>query len=238
MEDYLHFASAVPSVTVERRLDLFRLCTTRDMATPRPGWSSIFTKAWALVCKNVPALRRCYLSAPWPRLYQSPVSTALIAVERPYGDESAIFFLPLSHPDERPLAEIDHRIKWFKDRPFESSGAMRKQLRISGWFRPLRRLAWWAALNFFGRHRARIFGTFGVSDCSAHGVEIVQARTLHTSTLHPGIVGPGGQTTMRVSFDPRAVDAPTVARALDGLERILCNDIVAELRYLEAVRAA
>jgi hypothetical protein len=236
--DYLHFAAAVPAATAERRMDLFRLVGAREAASPRPGWAAIFTKAWGMVCANAPALRRTCLSSPWERLYQHPISTALIAVERPYGDETGLFFLPVARPDGMALADLDTRIKWFRDRPAAGCGAIRRQLRVSSWPLYLRRLAWWAGLNFSGRHRARVFGTFGVSACSGLGAETVQARTLQTTTLHYGVVGPGGQVAVRVTFDPRAVDGPDVARALDGMERVLNNDIVAELRYLEALRAA
>ncbi len=238
MGDYLHFASAVPSATAERRMDLFRLSGARGIASPRPGWCALFTKAWAMVCKTTPALRRSLLASPWRRLYQHPISTALVAVERPYGDETAVFFLPLSRPDEMPLAEIDRRIKWFKDRPPEGCGAIRHQTRVSRWPTLIRRAAWWAALNLSGRQRARLFGTFGVAACGGLGAETVQAPTLHTTTLHHGVVGPGGQVTVRVTFDARAVDGPSVARALDDMERILNNDVVAELRYMEGLKAA
>ena len=237
MADWLHQAAQVPAAAVERRMDLFRLASVRELAHPRPGWAALFAKAWALACRSAPALRRSWLGAPWSRLYQHPGSVASIAVERPFGDETAVFFLSLRAPDERPVAEIDAAIKRFRDRPLEASGSMRRQLRVSGWPWPLRRLAWWSGLHLSGRRRARLFGTFGMSSLGGLGAEATQG-TLQTTTLHPGIVGPGGQAAMRVAFDPRVVDAPAVARALDGMERILVHDLVAELRYLEKLRAA
>jgi hypothetical protein len=236
--DYLHFASASRSAAAERRMDLFRLAAARSQASPRPGWAAIFTKAWALACKAHPALRRSFLASPWPRLYQHPESTALLAVERLHGGEPELAFLPLARPDQLSLLEIDRRIQWFRDRPAEGCGALRRQARVSRWPALVRRAAWWAALNFSGRARARIFGTFGVSACCGLGAETVQAATLQTTSLHPGVVGPGGQATVRVTYDARAVDGPAIARALDDLERILRNDLLAELRYLPALAAA
>src|SRR5689334_11247055 len=90
--DFLHFANQVPSVPVERRMNLASLVAAREVATPKPSWCSIFTKAWGFTCAAHPALRRSYLGFPWPRLYQHPSSVATIAVERPYGDEDAVFF--------------------------------------------------------------------------------------------------------------------------------------------------
>ncbi|MBY0230831.1 MAG: hypothetical protein K2W96_16210 [Gemmataceae bacterium] len=231
-------AHAVPASLAERRMDLFRLAAARGPASPRPGWAALFTKAWALACRYAPALRRSWMGWPWARLHQHPESVASVAVERPFGDESAVFFLTVRAPDTKPVAEIDAAIQRFRDRPLESSGAIRRQLRVSALPWAARRLAWWTGLHWSGRRRGRIFGTFGVSSCAGHGAEGLSGRTLQAATLHPGTVGPGGQATVRVAYDPRVVDAPTVARALDAMERILSNDLVAELRYLEAVRAA
>ena len=57
--DLMHFSSFVPSVTVERRLDLTRLIEARRVCTPSPSWSAIFLKAYAIV-----AARSRMLPAP------------------------------------------------------------------------------------------------------------------------------------------------------------------------------
>src|SRR5947209_19882486 len=70
--DMLHFTKAVPSIPVQRRMHLADLVAARAAAEPRPSWCSIFTKAYAFVTDATPALRRAYLSFPWPHLYQHP----------------------------------------------------------------------------------------------------------------------------------------------------------------------
>src|SRR5262245_59518393 len=147
MCDYLHFASKVPSVPVQRHMRLAALAQARALAHPRPGWCSIFTKAWGFVADRHPALRRAYLSFPWPRLYQHPVSVASVAVERPYGDENAVFFCQVTRPQTKSLEEIDGRLRWFRDRPLGSATVQRRQLRLARWPRPLRRVLWWGALE-------------------------------------------------------------------------------------------
>src|SRR5262245_53654442 len=92
MSDLLHFARRVPTVPVERRMNLAVVAAARDNASPRPGWCAIFTKAWGLVCHRHPALRRAYLEGLFPSLYQHPINVATIAVERPYASEDALFF--------------------------------------------------------------------------------------------------------------------------------------------------
>ncbi len=235
MNDLLHFAAFVPSFTVERRMNLAALVEARELAIPKPSWCSLFTKAWGMTCAAQPELRRAYLGFPWPRLYQHPTSVACIAVERPYGNDNAVFFLPISRPEVCPLVEIDARIKWFKDRPLGSSGAVRRQLTVARKPLGIRRLLWWAALNVSGRQRARLLGTFGVSVYSGLGAESLQPTCLLTSTLSYGVIDRDGGVTVRVSYDHRTLDGGTIARALGELERFLSHEILAELRYLEGV---
>jgi hypothetical protein len=235
MSDLLHFSHKVPSIPVERRMNLAAVLEARELAVPRPSWCSLFTKAWGMTCAAHPALRRAYLGLPWARLYQHPISVASIAVERPYGNENAVFFLQLCRPELCPLTEIDGRIKRFKDRPLGSSGGMRRQLILARQPMPVRRLLWWLALNASGRHRARLLGTFGVSVYSGLGAESLHPTCLLTSTLSYGVIDRDGSVPVRVSYDHRTLDGATVARALGDLERFLTHEILAELRYLEGV---
>ncbi|MFO0927701.1 MAG: hypothetical protein U0736_11795 [Gemmataceae bacterium] len=238
MTDFLHFASQVPTVPVQRRMDLGALVAARRVAVPRPGWCALFTKAWAIVCARHPVLRRAYLGGLFPCLYQHPINVATIAVERPYAGEEAVFFAQITRPEERSLAEIDERLAWFKDRPLTSAAALRRQLRLARLPWPVRRLIWRAALNLNGRLRARFFGTFGVSGYAGLGASSLHPRGLLTSTLSYGTVEPDGGVDVRVIYDHRVMDGSTVARALADLERVLTHEIVAELGYLRAFRVA
>ena len=83
--DLLHFAKQIPSIPVQRRINIQRLVEARDFAVPRPSWCAIFTKAYSLVSQAWPSLRRCYLSFPTPHLYQHPTSVASVAIERPFA---------------------------------------------------------------------------------------------------------------------------------------------------------
>jgi hypothetical protein len=205
---------------------------------PKPGWCSLFTKAWGFVCAAHPPLRRAYLSFPFPRLYQHPINVATVPIERPYGDEDAVFFVHVPRPEQTSLIEIDQRLKRFKDRPLHSSGVLRRQMMLTGLPCPLRRLLWWSALNLSGRHRARLLGTFGVTSVAGLGASSLHPSGLLTSTLHYGMIEPDGSVVVRAGCDGRAVDPGTVARALSELERVLLHEIVAELRYMEGLDAA
>lgn len=238
MSDFLHFANRVPTVPVQRRMDLAALADARRRAVPRPGWCALFTKAWALVCSRHAALRRAYLGGLFPCLYQHPINVATIAVERPYAGEDAVFFTQINRPEEKSLTEIDGRLKWFKDRPLESAAMLRRQLRLARLPWPVRRLVWWGALNANGRLRARFFGTFGVSAYAGLGAESLHPRGLLTTTLNYGTIANDGGVDVRVVYDHRTLDGSTVARALADLERVLTHEIVTELGYLRALRLA
>src|SRR5581483_3531498 len=161
--DLLHFAQKVPSVPVQRRMNLAAVVAARNVAAPRPSWCAIFTKAYAFVSAAWPELRRAYLAFPWPHLYQHPINMATIAVERRFGDEDAVMFGHLREPEKLSLGDIDFKLRLFKEQPIEKISSFRRGLQLSRLPRPLRRGLWWIGLNVSGRKRAHFMGTFGVS---------------------------------------------------------------------------
>lgn len=236
--DYLHFARQIPTVPVQRRMELADVMAARQDAKPRPSWSALFTKAYALTCAAWPQLRRAYLAFPWPHLYQHPIPIASVAIERRFGDEEAVFFAQLREPEKLGLVEIDSRLRQYKEQPLESFGAFRRILRITRLPRPLRRVLWWTGLNVLGRKRAHFMGTYGVTVYSGLGAASLHPLSLLTTTLNYGVVEPNGSVDVRLTYDHRVMDGATVARALADLERALHHEILTELRYLQALDAA
>lgn len=236
--DLLHFARRVPTVPVQRRMSLAAVVRAREEAAPRPSWAAIFAKAYAFVCAARPELRRSYLSFPTPHLYEHPVGVASIAVERRVGDEEAVLFGHVTGAERHSLAELDRRLRAFKEQPVEKVGAFRHALRLSGWPRPLRRFVWWFGLNVSGRKRAHFLGTFGLSVYAGLGAASLHPLSPLTTTLNYGVIDADGGVDVRLIYDHRVMDGATVARALQDLERVLQCEIVAELRYLRAVEAA
>ena len=66
--DYLHFAAAIPTVPVQRRVHLTPVIEARAALADRPSWTAVFVKAFAVVSAEVPELRRAYIKLPWPHL--------------------------------------------------------------------------------------------------------------------------------------------------------------------------
>jgi hypothetical protein len=229
MVDYLHAAARVPSVTVERELQLAPVAEARAATAPRPGWCALFTKGWALVSRDNPVLRRSFLSFPYERLYEHRETAVSIAVERDYGEEKAVFFLSLSHPETRPLTEIDHRITDLRTCSLDSRGHLRRQLQQAARPTWLRRWVYWVGLSVYGPWRDRYFGTFGVSSYAGLGAQSMGPLTILTTTLSYGIVHPDGRCNVRVTYDHRVTDGGTIARALAHLETTLNGEIRTEL---------
>jgi hypothetical protein len=236
--DLMHFARKVPTVPVERRMNLTTVAAARRQAEPRPSWCAIFTKALAFVAASRPELRRAFLSFPWPHLYEHSESVASIAFERRIGDADAVLFAPLRCPESRGLQEIDAWLRRCKEAPVEKTPSFRRGLAISRLPLPLRRFVWWFGLNVWGRKRAHYMGTFGVSVYAGLGAASLHPLSPLTTVLNYGVIEPDGGVDVRLVYDHRVLDGATVARALDDMERVLTCEILAELRYFKAVDAA
>ncbi len=239
MGDLLAFAKAIPTVPVQRSMNLAKVVAARARLSPdSPGWCAIFTKAYACTALRFPELRRAYLSFPRPCLYEHPFSIASIAVERTYEGENVVFWGHLRRPERQTLRDLHARLRAFKEEPIHSFGLFRRVLRVGRWPWPLRRLAWWLGLNLSGGKRAAYMGTFGVSVYSGLGAESLHPISPLTTTLNYGTIGKDGDVSVRIVYDHRVLDGATVARALAYLEMILNREIVAELEQEARGRAA
>ena len=236
--DLVHFAAKVPSVPVQRRMQLAAVAAAREAAVPRPGWCAIFTKAYALVAAEMPELRRSYLSFPLPHLYEHPLNIASVAIERRYEDEDGVFFAPIRSPDLRPLAELDEQLRSYKERPLEEVPSFRRVLLLSRLPHLLRRFVWWFALNAWGRKRAAYMGTFGVSVYAGLGAASLHPLSPLTTALNYGVFESGGTLDVRLIYDHRVLDGATIARALARMEAVLHSQILEELGTLQQAAAA
>ena len=229
--DLLHFATAIPSVPVQRRMRLKAVASARAACRNRPRWTVIFAKAYALVAREFPDLRRAYVKLPWPMLYEYPMSSANVVIERDYEGEPAVFSILIKDPTVRSLPELGRILEHASTAPINDIKEFRRSLRISALPRPLRRLLWWAGLNW-GRQRSNFFGTFAISVYSALGTESLHPLTPLTTLLNYGIIDSEGAVNVRIIYDHRVMDGATAARALARLEQILNTSILDEIRSL------
>lgn len=236
--DLMHFSLKVPSVIVERRMNLSGVQAARQACTPRPTWTAILTKAFAVVAARTPALRQSYLTFPWGRIYEHPRNIATLNVARRVGDENIVIYAHVRSPENRPLAELDALIRRHQDVPLDELKSYRRARKLACLPWPLRWLVWWGGLNWFGRRRSHNFGTFGISSVAGHGAGILKLVPLLTSTLHYGLFDDQGALDMRLAFDHRVLDGAAAAEALVRLEEVLHQEILSELQGLRAELAA
>jgi hypothetical protein len=226
--DLMSFSAKVPSVTLERRMDLARLVGARQACTSPPTWSAIFVKAFALVAARSPLLRTSYLTFPWPRFYEHFTNIATLNVDRQIADERVILYAHIASPEKLSLAAIDAIIHEHQQQPVESIPSYRLAVRLSRVPWPFRRWIWWAGLNVLGPLRSHCFGTFGITSLGSQGAGITHLVPLLTCQLHYGIFNPAGKLEMRLSFDHRVLDGVAAAKALADLEHALLDEMVKE----------
>jgi hypothetical protein len=232
--DLIHFGHKVPTIPVQRIMHIGELDPVRRQIAPRPSWPAIFTKAYAQVAREIPELRRAYLPVPWARLYEHGENIASIAVEREYHGENGVFFGHLHAPESLKLAEIDDALRRFKTTPIDESPDFLWSMRITRLPLLLRRFAWWYVTQVRGFRKAIWLGTFGVSVYSSLGAESLHPISPLTTLLNYGVIQPSGEVCVRIVYDHRVMDGSTIARALERLERVLNEDILAELKSLAA----
>jgi hypothetical protein len=219
-------------------MHLAPVVAARQAARPRPSWIAILLKAYAFIAEARPELRRVYLPLPWPHLYEHPVHVATIAIERQIEGEDAVIFAHVRAPQRHGLLEIDAALKRYKEEPLDSLPLYRRMRRLCRLPGLLRRLYWWAGMNLSGHRRARLLGTFGVSAVGGFGANVYQIVSPTTTTLSYGVLRPDDALDVQITFDHLVLDGAPLARALEDMERILKCEILAELRYFEALEAA
>jgi 2-oxoacid dehydrogenases acyltransferase (catalytic domain) len=234
--DFLYFATGIPTVPVQRRMQIQPVIDARAALSNRPAWTAIFIKAFALVSAEVPELRRAFLKLPWRHLHEYPQPVASVAIERDFEGDKAVLVARIKDPASLSLPELSRRVRSFAESPVGDINDFRRALRMCSLPRPLRRLLWWLGLNHPSQ-RIRYFGTFGVSVYSGLGAESLHPLAPLTTILNYGVFSPDGQVDVRVVYDHRVMDGAIVARALGRLEEVLAGPILDELRELAVVKA-
>jgi hypothetical protein len=227
--DLLYFSSGVPTVPVERRMNLQELVRAYANHSGGLSWTAIFTRAYARVADRVPELRRAYVKLPYPHLYEFPTSVASIAVEREWRGENVVCFGRVKNPAGMTLQALTAVIRGLQQAPVTECKAFRQALWLGSAPWLVRRLLWWVGLNF-ARQRGNFFGTFGLTVYAALGASSLHPLTPLTSTLTYGVIGSDGVVPVRIIYDHRVLDGATIARALEHLEEELRGDTLTELR--------
>jgi hypothetical protein len=94
---------------------------------------------------------------------------------------------------------------------------------------PLRRFLWWVALECDGRYKGHFFGTFAISVVGALGAAGLHILSPLALTLNYGTFEADGSLDVRLTYDHRAMDGATAARALVAMEEVLHEQIRQEM---------
>jgi hypothetical protein len=234
--DLLHFAKQVPSVPVERVMDLSAIKARR--ARVSVSWPALFLRAFGLTAQKHPELRQSILRYPWTRCYEHPCSVASVALEREYQGEPAVFFGQIMAPELHELTSIDKHLKRYKNEPIDKFPHFRRVIWLSRFPQFLRRFGWWISLHWIGEKRSKRLGTFGLSVYSGLGASSTHPLSPVSYLLNYGVMDERGRITVRLIYDHRIVDGALIARALATMESIFNGPILEELDSLEADQSA
>ncbi len=224
--DLVHFAHRIPSRRSAGRSISRALAVPRVRHSARPSWSALFMKAYALVGKDHPPLRRSLLEFPWPRLYEHPWMNCSLAIERTYQGEEGVFVGIFRAPEHQSLTQLQQAVSWYKHESLEKVGFYRMALRFSHVPTPVRRLLWWSTLNVSGYKRCKRFGTFGLSSYGALGAEQIHPISPLTTTLTYGPIDPAtGRVVVKLIYDHRVLDGAYIARRLQDIEEMMNGPI-------------
>jgi pyruvate/2-oxoglutarate dehydrogenase complex dihydrolipoamide acyltransferase (E2) component len=226
--DLMRFSIGVPRVTVQRQMTLGSLVAARKSLQTRPSWTAIFLKAYALLARETPELRRAYVKLPRPHLFEYPVSVASVAYEREHEGERAVLLSLIKGPERLSIAELEALMQGARSRPVMEVKEFRRALNMARAPAPVRRLLMWLGLNI-ARQRANYFGTFQLSVYSGLGAESLNPLTPLTTLLNYGPIGEDGSVCVRIHYDHRVMDGANVARALERFEQILNGAVANEV---------
>jgi hypothetical protein len=223
----------VPLVTLRREFAIPALVQFRAETQPRISWIALFAKAYSLAANKHAHLRRNYLTFPFGRIYEHPISECVVLVERDGHGEEIVLGGKVRAPENMPLAEIDRHVRRFQKEPVQSISAFRQLLRLANYPTMLRRFLFWSTLNWSGYKRCKRFGTFMISSLGQFGCELLAPHMPLTGYLTFGPIAADGAVAVCLAFDHRVMDGRHAARALEDMETILNTSLLTELRFLQ-----
>src|SRR4051812_27559388 len=235
--DLMRFAAAVPTVPALRRMDVSAVMAARRGSPQHQSWSAIFAKAYAIVARERPELRRIYFSFPRERYVEFPHSVASIAIEITYDGEPAVFPCVIDDPASLSLVEISHRTRNGVGAPEDHFAVFQLSVAVKHVPRFLRRLGFSVIFNI-PASRARHMGTFALTTVGNLGADLIHPRSAWPTLVTYGVFTPDGTTDVRIIFDHRVLDGCSVARALARLDEVLNGPIIEELQGAAAPRAS
>jgi hypothetical protein len=234
----LYFAKKVPSIPVARTMNVAAIAAAREACSGRPSWTSIFMKAYGIICQRHSPLRSAIIAWPWEHLYEHPLSVCGAVVEREHRGENILLGVQIRAPESKALSEIDEYLQRVKQTAIDEIGYYRRVFLMGRLPKWLRRFMWWQTLQLSGYKRAKRLGTFGLSSYGRLGAEQIHPLGPLTTLLTFGPIASNGDLVVKIVYDHRVLDGADVARWLGELDHVLHGELLGELRSLGSKLAA
>ena len=229
MADISWASLSVPRCIITARLHLPRALAARAACpAPRPPWPGIFAKAFGLLARERPALRRMYVSLPWPSLVEVNSAAACILVERRHDGEAMLTGARIRDPGGETLAAIGARLAHSKAAAPRDDATTRRMMLFTRLPWPLRRLLLkLAVMTALPLHRYA--GSFVISALGGQGALILDTVSLMPVFLSFGPIAEDGGVDVAISFDHRVMDGAEAATALRGMEALIEGALAEEI---------
>jgi len=219
--------------TYARDFDLSELCQLRKKAKPRIGWNVLYMKAYAIIARDFPELRRCYVGFPWPHAYQHEKSVALVTISREHEGEERLLFARFNQPEGRSLVELQQEYDDYRKSPVLEVKEFRKQIGFAKLPFLVRRLTWWLLFNLFPRKRMNYFGTFGMTLCKFRDAHLTtNALGPNPMILGVDVLPAKGVAKFTLTFDHQVLDGVPVINLIDAVYKTLKGAVADELAGL------
>lgn len=228
--DLLRHAQKIPLFPVDREMKLGRVARAREAASRKISWTALFMKAFGIASREIPPLRRAFLTWPYARMYEHPHSIANIVVARQYRGEPRLCWGVIPNPEAQSLVDLQRRLDEFRGGDVKQSYLDQTRLsRAPGW---IRRPIWSYLLHTSGRRRVEHFGTFAMSVLAQQGCTIRNFPILNTAGITFSPPGPDGPPSAMMVGDHRVADGLVASTALRRTEAILRRQLAEELESL------
>jgi len=222
----------VPRCIMTARLHLPRALAARGaLAAPRPPWTAIFAKGFALLAEENPVLRQFHATLPRPRLLRLDHAIGCVMVERQHRNEPSLTLARFVQPHAMTLTELAAILHQAKTAPPESSKSFHRMLRFSRLPWPLRRLMLRVGLTF-AAPLARYAGSFAISSVGAQGAQILDSVSILPVLITYGPMDAEGGVDVCFIFDHRVMDGADGAMALHGIQEMIEGPVTDELNAL------
>lgn len=227
---FLEYSRKIPTIPVNRPINVAALARTRSQSVSSVSWTAIFIRAYGIVSARFSELRRAWVSWPYPYLYEHPHSACAVAVERDWEGEKVVLKGLIRAPESATLAEIHNHLRDFQTADVWSVSGFRSTLRFGSLPTWLQRLVLWRKLDTSGARRVKYFGTFGMSNYGMLGAESLHPLGPQTTVMTLSPIRPNGDLNVKIVYDHRVLDGSFVARCLAHLNEVLQDAIPAEIR--------